>query len=124
MVIGTVSTKEKAELAFKAGCDHVINYAEQDFVTEVKRITGNSGAELIIDGVGKDTFPGDLEAVSLRGTIVVFGSASGRIDPISPNVLQQNQFASAVAAYLITCWIETSCSCALKMSPRVYKQAG
>jgi NADPH2:quinone reductase len=89
MVIGTVSTKEKAELAFKAGCDHVINYAEQDFVTEVKRITGNSGAELIIDGVGKDTFPGDLEAVSLRGTIVVFGSASGRIDPISPNVLQQ-----------------------------------
>jgi len=88
-VIGTVSTKEKAELALQAGCDHVINYSEQDFVTEVKRITGNSGAELIIDGVGKDTFPGDLEAVSMRGTIVVFGSASGRIEPISPNVLQQ-----------------------------------
>lgn len=88
-VIGTVSTKEKAELALQAGCDHVINYAEQDFVTEVKRITANSGAELIIDGVGKDTFPGDLEAVSLRGTIVVFGSASGRAEPVSPNVFQQ-----------------------------------
>lgn len=88
-VIGTVSSKAKADLALQAGCDHVINYTEQDFVTEVKRITGNSGAELIIDGVGKDTFPGDLEAVSLRGTIVIFGSASGRAEPISPNVLQQ-----------------------------------
>jgi len=88
-VIGTVSTKEKAELAMKAGCDHVINYTEQDFVTEVKRITGNSGVELIIDGVGKDTFPGDLEAISLRGTIVVFGSASGRCEPVSANVFQQ-----------------------------------
>lgn len=88
-VIGTVSTAEKAKLAMEAGCDHVINYSEQDFVTEVKRITANSGAELIIDGVGKDTFPGDLEAVSLRGTIVIFGSASGRAEPVSPNVFQQ-----------------------------------
>ncbi len=87
-VIGTVSNAEKAKLATEAGCDHVINYTEQDFVTEVKRITGNSGAELIIDGVGKDTFPGDLEAVSLRGTIVIFGSASGRAEPISPNAFQ------------------------------------
>ncbi len=89
MVIGTVSTAEKAELAMQAGCDHVINYTEQDFVTEVKRITGNGGAELIIDGVGKDTFPGDLEAVSLRGTIVIFGSASGKAEPVSPNLFQQ-----------------------------------
>lgn len=88
-VIGTVSTAEKAKLAVEAGCDHVIIYTEQDFVTEVKRITGNQGVELIIDGVGKDTFPGDMEAVSLRGTIVVFGSASGKCEPISPNVLQQ-----------------------------------
>lgn len=88
-VIGTVSTAEKAKLAQEAGCDYVINYSEQDFVTEVKRITANSGAELIIDGVGKDTFPGDLEAVSLRGTIVIFGSASGRAEPVSPNVFQQ-----------------------------------
>ena len=76
-------------MAQEAGCDYVINYSEQDFVTEVKRITANSGAELIIDGVGKDTFPGDLEAVSLRGTIVIFGSASGRAEPVSPNVFQQ-----------------------------------
>ncbi len=88
-VIGTVSTAAKAKLAQEAGCDHVINYAEHDFVSEVKRITGNEGAELIIDGVGKDTFPGDLEAVSLRGCIVIFGSASGRAEPISPNLLQQ-----------------------------------
>ncbi|MDZ4836915.1 MAG: quinone oxidoreductase [Candidatus Melainabacteria bacterium] len=88
-VIGTVSTAEKAKLATEAGCDHVINYSSQDFVTEVKRITADSGAELIIDGVGKDTFPGDLEAVALRGTVVIFGSASGRAEPVSPNLFQQ-----------------------------------
>ncbi|MGD9682078.1 MAG: quinone oxidoreductase [Candidatus Obscuribacterales bacterium] len=88
-VIGTVSTEEKAELAKEAGCHHVILYNDQDFPTEVKRITDGKGVELIIDGVGKSTFEGDLEAVAVRGTIVIFGSASGRAEPISPNVLQQ-----------------------------------
>ncbi len=88
VVIGTVSTAEKAKTARDNGCDYVINYTEQDFVTEIAKITGNKGVELVIDGVGKDTFSGDVAAVSVRGTIVIFGSASGRAKPISPNELQ------------------------------------
>ena len=86
-VIGTVSTVEKAAVAKKAGARHVVLYTEQDFASETKRITKGRGADLILDGVAKTTFTGDLEAVALRGHIVVFGSASGPADPLMPNSL-------------------------------------
>jgi len=88
-VIGTVSSKEKAKIAKEAGADDVILYTEQDFVKESKRLTGDKGPEFIIDGVGKDTFGKDLEAVMMRGHVVLFGSASGPADSILPNSLQQ-----------------------------------
>jgi NADPH:quinone reductase len=46
-VIGTVSTQEKASTAMRAGADEVINYSEQDFETEVKRITEGKGVDVV-----------------------------------------------------------------------------
>jgi NADPH2:quinone reductase len=86
-VIGTTSSEEKARTAREAGAEHVIVYTDTDFVAETKRITNGHGADLIIDGVGRTTFKGDLEAVATRGHIVIFGSASGPAEPISPNAL-------------------------------------
>ncbi len=86
-VIGTVSTAEKAVAAKKAGADHVVLYTQQDFVSEAKRLTKGRGIDLIIDGVGKSTFPGDLEAAALHGHVVIFGASSGPADPIVPNSL-------------------------------------
>jgi NADPH:quinone reductase len=86
-VIGTVSTEAKARTARTSGADHIILYTEQDFAAETKRITNGQGADLIIDGVGSTTFKGDLEAVTVRGHVVIFGAASGPADPISPNAL-------------------------------------
>ena len=86
-VIGTVSTEEKARVAKEAGADHVILYTSQDFVSETKRLTGGRGAQLIIDGVGKTTFTGDLEVAAPHGHVVIFGSASGSADPFVPNSL-------------------------------------
>src|SRR5215813_9408106 len=65
-VIGTVSTEEKARIAREAGADEVILYTRQDFVDEAKRLTDGKGVELIIDGVGKTTFAGNLDAAALR----------------------------------------------------------
>jgi NADPH:quinone reductase len=89
-VLGTTSTEEKAKVAKEAGADEVILYTKQDFVSEVKRLTNGHGADLIIDGVGKTTFAGNLEAAALRGNIVIFGAASGPADPISPNILMRH----------------------------------
>lgn len=88
IVIGTVSTSEKADIARQAGADHIINYTKQDFVAETKKITHDKGADYIIDGVGKTTFTKDLEAVKPHGTVCIFGSASGPADPLLPNSLQ------------------------------------
>ena len=86
-VFGTVSTEEKAKVAKEAGADEVILYTHQDFAQESKRLTTEKGVDFIIDGVGKTTFPGDLEAVAVRGNIVIYGAASGVADPIVPNSL-------------------------------------
>ena len=88
-VIGTASTEEKAKVAKEAGADEMILYTKHDFVTEIKKLTDNHGADLIIDGVGKTTFAGNLEAAALRGNIVIYGAASGPADPISPNGLMR-----------------------------------
>ncbi|KAF3363395.1 Quinone oxidoreductase [Chlamydiales bacterium STE3] len=86
-VIGTVSTEEKAKIAKEAGASAVILYTQQDFVEEVKRLTHDHGADLIIDGVGKTTFKGNLEAAARRGHIVIFCAASGPAEAIIPNAL-------------------------------------
>src|SRR5580658_8702691 len=59
-VIGTVGSKEKAELARANGCHHTILYREEDFVARVKDITKGALCDVVYDGVGKDTFPGSL----------------------------------------------------------------
>jgi NADPH2:quinone reductase len=86
-VLGTVSTPEKARAAREAGADGVILYTQQDFVAQTRRLTGGEGAHLIIDGVGKATFAGNLEAAALRGHVVIYGAASGPADPVVPNAL-------------------------------------
>lgn len=76
-VITTTSTPEKAEAARKAGADHVLMYPE---VPEgVRELTGGRGVDVVYDGVGKDTFEGSLASLRIRGTLVLFGGASGQV---------------------------------------------
>ena len=56
IVVGTVSTEEKAKIAREAGANYIIFYTKQDFMEEAKKITGGKGVDYIIDGVGKSTF--------------------------------------------------------------------
>lgn len=88
-VIGTVSTEEKAKIAKDAGADEIILYTKQDFVAETKRLTNGHGADLIIDGVGKTTVPGDLEACAPRGNIIIYGAASGPVDTVPLAIIKQ-----------------------------------
>ena len=76
-VIGTTSTEAKAQKVREAGANEVILYAEPDFESEVKRITGNKGVQVVHDSVGKDTFDGSLNCLATRGYMVLFGQSSG-----------------------------------------------
>jgi NADPH2:quinone reductase len=80
-VIGTAGSPAKAQLARDAGADEVIVYAEQDFETETQRLTEGKGVRVVYDGVGKDTFAKDLNVLSPRSYLVLFGGASGAVPP-------------------------------------------
>ena len=87
-VIGTVGSKEKADLAKKNGCHHTILYRDEDFVAKVKEITSGKLCDVVYDGIGKTTFPASLDCIRPMGYFVSFGSASGQIDAFNINILQ------------------------------------
>jgi NADPH:quinone reductase len=87
-VIGTVSTSDKERLAREAGAAEVIRYTERDIVEEARRITGGTGVAAVYDGVGRDTFDASLDSLRLRGTLVLYGGASGRVPPFDPQRLE------------------------------------
>ena len=80
-VITTVSTEEKAALSREAGASDVILYTSQDFVSEVKRLTGGKGVDVVYDSVGKTTFQGSLDCLRPRGLLALFGGSSGAVPP-------------------------------------------
>jgi NADPH2:quinone reductase len=86
-VIGTVSTAEKARLAFDHGCEHVINYVKESFVHRVHEITRGEGAAVAFDSVGKTTFRATLDCIRARGLMVSFGQSSGAVPPFDMTVL-------------------------------------
>jgi NADPH:quinone reductase len=86
-VLGTVSTTEKAKLAREAGADEVILYREQDFETEVRRLTDGQGADVVYDSVGKATFDKSLRSLKPRGYLVLYGQSSGVVEPLDPQRL-------------------------------------
>jgi NADPH:quinone reductase len=86
-VIGTVSSEVKAQLASQAGAEEVVVYTRQDFVSEVRRITGGRGVSVVYDSVGKTTFGGSLDSLAPRGMLVLFGQSSGPVPPLDPQVL-------------------------------------
>ncbi|HSF95663.1 MAG TPA: quinone oxidoreductase [Thermohalobaculum sp.] len=86
-LIGTAGTDEKCALAQAHGATHVINYNTQDWVKEVKEITGGKGVDAVLDSVGKATWEGSLNSIRPMGTMVTFGNASGKPDPVDPQIL-------------------------------------
>src|SRR6478609_4329845 len=87
-VIGTVGSKQKADLAKANGCDHAILYRDEDFVARTKEFTGGALCDVVYDGVGKTTFPASLDCLHPLGMFVSFGSSSGQIDAFNINILQ------------------------------------
>jgi NADPH:quinone reductase len=86
-VIGTVGTDEKAAVARAHGCDHVIVYTREDFVSRVREITNGEGVPVVYDSVGKNTFPGSLDCLRPFGLFVSFGNASGPVPPFELGLL-------------------------------------
>lgn len=85
-VIGTASTPEKCALIESLGCQHAINYTEEDFAAAVQRITGGQGCDLVIESVGGAVFDKSLKCLKPRGMLVTLGVASK--EPPTVNAVQ------------------------------------
>lgn len=86
-VIGTVGSDEKVAVAKAGGCDHVINYATQDFVAQVREITHGEGVPVVYDSLGKATFEKSLDCLRPLGMMVAFGNSTGPVPPVDPLLL-------------------------------------
>ncbi len=92
-VITTVSSDEKEALSRAAGADHVLRYGD-DLAARVRELTDGHGVQVAYDGVGADTFEQSLASTAIRGTIVLFGAASG---PVPPFDLQRLNAAGSLS---------------------------
>ncbi|MFL6652454.1 MAG: quinone oxidoreductase family protein [Sulfurifustaceae bacterium] len=101
-VIGTVGSDEKAALAKKAGCKHVIVTSKEKFSERVKEITKGAGVPVVYDGVGKDTFMDSLDCLMPLGLMVSYGNASGAVPPVNLGILSQKGSLFVTRPTLIT----------------------
>jgi len=88
-VIGTASTEEKRRLAHQAGADETIDYMTEDFAAATRRMTSNTGVDVVYDSVGKTTFDKSLDSLRRRGMLALFGQSSGPVPPFDPQILNR-----------------------------------
>jgi NADPH:quinone reductase len=81
-VIATASSDEKRALARDLGADETLSYGE--FVENAKDVN----AVAVYDGIGKTTFEAGFDALAPTGRMILYGSASGRPDPVDPHTLE------------------------------------
>ena len=67
IVIGIVGSEEKAKLAKKNGCKHVLVRGRDAIAASVKKLSKGLGAHVVYDAVGKDTFLESLDCLRKRG---------------------------------------------------------
>ncbi|MFI5908841.1 quinone oxidoreductase family protein [Dactylosporangium sp. NPDC051541] len=89
-VVATASTAEKRDLAVHNGAVVAVAYAEA--LDAVREVTGGAGVDAVYDGVGADTFDTSLRALRPRGTMVLFGAASGQVAPFDPMRLMSGSY--------------------------------
>ncbi|NDL70592.1 NADPH:quinone reductase [Vreelandella alkaliphila] len=88
-LIGTVSSKEKADLAMANGAWATINYSEENVVERVRELTNGEMCDVVYDSVGKDTWEMSLDCLKPRSLMVSFGNASGPVDGVNIGILNQ-----------------------------------
>lgn len=86
-VIGVVSREASVDRARAAGCAEVLVWGACDLPAEVARLTGGRKADVVYDGVGRDTFAASLDCLRPRGVMVSIGASSGVPDPVALGTL-------------------------------------
>ena len=76
-VIITAGSDAKCQFSLRLGAHAAINYKTQDFVTEIKRLTDDQGVNVILDMIGGDYFPRNLQCLAFDGRLVQIAIQNG-----------------------------------------------
>lgn len=76
-VVATASTDEKLDKARALGADECINYQQQDFLEEVRRLTGKRGVDVVFEHTGEATWAKSVRSLARGGRLVTCGATSG-----------------------------------------------
>jgi NADPH2:quinone reductase len=84
-VIATAGGGDKLDVARRAGADVTLDYRTDEWIDEVRKVTGGRGADVIYDSVGGDVFDKSLKCIAWNGRLLVIGFASGKIPEVKAN---------------------------------------
>ena len=106
-VYGTSRTADKLERVRALGLDEaiIVRDTPRQFVESVGKLTANAGVEVILDLVGGDYFPANLQALATRGRIICVGTTAGRKSEIDLGLVLRKR-ATIVGTVLRTRSIE------------------
>ncbi|HUD52898.1 NAD(P)H-quinone oxidoreductase [Parvibaculum sp.] len=76
-VFATAGSADKCAACLQLGAEAAINYREQDFVAEVKKLTGGRGVDVILDMVGGDYIARNIQSAAQDGRIVSIAFLNG-----------------------------------------------
>jgi NADPH2:quinone reductase len=76
-VIATAGSADKCKACLQIGADAAINYKEQDFALEVKRLTDDRGADVVLDMVAGDYVAREVKCLADDGRIVIIAVQGG-----------------------------------------------
>lgn len=96
-VIAVVSTAEKGEVAKAAGAHDIV--LADDFLTQVKDLTGGQGVDIVVDPVGGDRFTDSLRSLATEGRLLAIGFTSGEIPTVKVNRLLFNNISVVGVAW-------------------------
>ena len=76
-VITTASSDDKLAKARELGADDTVNYSNDDWPKEVKRLTERRGVDVVVEHTGAATWPGSIASLKNNGRLVTCGATSG-----------------------------------------------
>lgn len=76
-VIATAGNDDKCEYSVNMGAHHVVNHNQDNWLNEVKNITGKRGVDVVFEHIGFATWEQSQRILSKGGRIVTCGATTG-----------------------------------------------
>jgi NADPH2:quinone reductase len=104
IVVGVVSSEDKARFARELGADHVIDRKSENIGNRVKEMTAGLGVDIIIDPVGGPSIPGNIALLAPCGMLVVYGGLGGKAQLDLQATLRASKNSPAIRQFSIHTW--------------------